>query len=357
MALELTFRELLPRLEAEGLADAAAVEGALAAQGGATPWFVRVLVGFGAWVAAAFLIGFGGAAVFRISDGALLALGLACCAAALLLRRAREGVFVEQLALAVALAGQGLVIGASTQLTDSARWGAAATVAVAVAMLRLYPDRVQAFLSTSGGVLAGLYLVRELRQPLAADGALLAVAVLTHAALLGKVRLSGGVLGVRTAAALAGLVTALLLALLLRSQADVYRALFDAAPHPARSALLTVGLGLLLLFTVVSVLREQGGESAREALVLAGAAVALLALLTLQTPGILGAAGVMALAFHRRSPVLVGVALGFALLAGTAHYYDLSLTLLQKSGALAGSGLLLLALRPLLLRRFPEEAP
>ena len=357
MALELTFRELLPRLEAEGLADAAAVEGALAAQEATTPWFVRVLVGFGAWVSALFLIGFVGAAVFRLSDEALLVLGLVCCTAATWVRRAREGVFVEQLALAVALMGQGLVIGAATQLTDSVRWGAAVTLALAGVMLVAYPDRVQAFLSASMGVFAALFLVRVLRVPLAADVALLAVALLAHAALLGKARLLRGVLGARTAATLAGLVTALLLALLLRSQADVYRALLDAAPGAARSALLTVGLALLLLATGASALREGGAAQPREALVLAGLTVALLALLTLQTPGIVGAAGVMALAFHRRSPVLVGLAIVFALLAGTAHYYDLSLTLLQKSGALVGSGLLLLALRPLLLRRFPEEAP
>jgi uncharacterized membrane protein len=128
-------------------------------------------------------------------------------------------------------------------------------------------------------------------------------------------------------------------------------------PHPARSALLTAGLALLLLLTVASALREGGRAREREGLAVAGLAVALLTLLTLQTPGLVGAAGVMALAFHRRSPVLVGLAVVFALLAGTAHYYDLSLTLLQKSGALVGSGLLLLALRPLLLRRLPEEAP
>ena len=45
MALEPSFQELLPRLQAEGLVDAAAVEQALAAQQHATPWFVRTLVG------------------------------------------------------------------------------------------------------------------------------------------------------------------------------------------------------------------------------------------------------------------------------------------------------------------------
>jgi hypothetical protein len=374
MGLEPSFRELLPRLEAEGLVEASAVEGALAAQAGATPWFVRMLVGLGAWVSAAFLVAFVGAAVFQMEDTALLVLGLVGCAGAILLRRSSEGVFTGQLALALGLAGQGLFIGSLSDLTDSARWGTAATVAIASLMLALYPDRVQAFLSAASGVLAALFLVRELRLPLAADGALLLLAALTHAVLLDKVRLLRGALGLRAQATAAGLVTALLLALLLRSQADAYRALFDAAPHPARSALLTAGLSLLLLLTVASALRESevvqprgapgvaqpapalDAAQQRRTLQAAALAVVPFALLTWQTPGLIGAASVMGLAFHRRSPVLLGLAVVFALLAGSAHYYDLSLTLLHKSAALAGGGLLLLGLRLWVLRRFPEEA-
>ena len=53
-------------------------------------------------------------------------------------------------------------------------------------------------------------------------------------------------------------------------------------------------------------------------------------------------------------------ALVFLLCFGVLYYYDLSLSLLAKSGALVGSGLVLLGLRLFLLRRFPAttvEAP
>lgn len=360
MALELTFRELLPQLQEEGLAEPSRVERALeahAAEAGSTPWFVRLLVGFGAWVSAVFLVSFVGAAVFNFRDAALLGLGLFCCAAAIVGRRSSEGVFAGQLALAVGLAGQGMIILATGSLADSPRAAAAATVGIALAMFALYPDRVQAFLSGAGGALAALYLVRELKLPLAADAALLALAVLTHAVLLGRARLQVGPFAERVPAAAAGLVVALLFSLMLRSQEDLFRWLFGHAPSGPRSAPLTLGLGILLLVTAASALRE--GSSTRPRGLLAGVAlaVAVVAALTLRTPGLLGAAGMVALAFHRRSTVLLGVSIVFALAAGTVHYYDLSLSLLHKSAALAATGLVLLGVYALVLRREPEARP
>ena len=83
------------------------------------------------------------------------------------------------------------------------------------------------------------------------------------------------------------------------------------------------------------------------------ASLGLTALLTLNTPGVIGAAGILALAFHRRNTVLLGLAVAFLIGFGVFYYYDLSLSLLAKSGALVGSGLVLLGLRLFLLRRFP----
>jgi len=70
----------------------------------------------------------------------------------------------------------------------------------------------------------------------------------------------------------------------------------------------------------------------------------------------LGAAGVLALAFHRRSVVMLGLAVAFLIGFGVLYYYDLSLSLLAKSGALVGSGLVLLGLRLFILRRFPAAS-
>lgn len=84
-------------------------------------------------------------------------------------------------------------------------------------------------------------------------------------------------------------------------------------------------------------------------------ALAVTAALTLRTPGIIAAAGVLGLVFHRRNVLLLGLGVTFLIGFGALYYYDLSLSLLAKSGALVGSGLALLALRQFMVRRFPAE--
>jgi uncharacterized membrane protein len=61
--------------------------------------------------------------------------------------------------------------------------------------------------------------------------------------------------------------------------------------------------------------------------------------------------GILALGFHRRSDVLIGLAVAFLLGFGVLYYYDLKMSLLAKSLALVGSGLVLLGLRLFILRR------
>jgi uncharacterized membrane protein len=78
-----------------------------------TPWYVRVLLGFSGWLAALFILLFIGAAlsfVFR-SIGAAFISGVALIGGAYAMLRSRQsGDFLEQLALATSLAGQGLVV-------------------------------------------------------------------------------------------------------------------------------------------------------------------------------------------------------------------------------------------------------
>jgi hypothetical protein len=76
----------------------------------AMPWYVRLVVGFGAWVTAIVAIVLGVAIIFLIETEhgtvLLIALGAAYLAAGLfLLRIAGSGVFITQLGTAIAAAG------------------------------------------------------------------------------------------------------------------------------------------------------------------------------------------------------------------------------------------------------------
>lgn len=85
-----------------------------------SPWYVKVLLGFSGWLAAVFLLGFIGVGfefILKNSAAALAAGGMMICAAFALLR-IRKNEFVEHLALAVSLAGQGLVTFAIFDIAD-----------------------------------------------------------------------------------------------------------------------------------------------------------------------------------------------------------------------------------------------
>ena len=63
------------------------------------------------------------------------------------------------------------------------------------------------------------------------------------------------------------------------------------------------------------------------------------------------------LAFDRRNPVLLGLGVLFLLVFASVFYYSLNLTLLEKSGVLVGSGVLLFAVRRALVSRGGGEEP
>jgi uncharacterized membrane protein len=80
--------------------------------------------------------------------------------------------------------------------------------------------------------------------------------------------------------------------------------------------------------------------------------VTLLASLpALWTPGILAAVIVIVLGFRRGNRLLLGLGAAFLVVFLIAFYYYLDVTLLVKSLLLLATGLLLLGLRALLLRR------
>ena len=72
------------------------------------PWYIRTMVGFGAWLASLLLIGF--VASFSVAiDGGYAFIGLSLIVVAVLIRHRTENDFLIQCALASSLAGQALL--------------------------------------------------------------------------------------------------------------------------------------------------------------------------------------------------------------------------------------------------------
>ncbi len=325
-----------------------------------TPWFVSVLSGLGAWVASLFLMIFLSLFLLNDSKGGAIVMGLVITAGAVMLRRASSHVFITQLALSAGLAGQGFFLLGVENLWSSGTATALAAFVLQFVLLVVYPDTLQRFLSTLFAGLSMLYLLRVHAPAVVADVALVALTAIAHVLLLQQGRLQSRDWEARLVTPTAfGLITTLFWVLLIRTWFQGVYQYFFREGRELPVGVLTLGLAAVTLYSAWRVMEETQARPGGAAGVTAFAALALTALLTLNTPGVIAALGVLMLGFHRRNAVLLGMAVLFILVFGVSYYYDLHMSLLAKSLALLGSGLLMLGLRLFIAHRFPVagEAP
>lgn len=315
----------------------ARLRSALAGAGSATPWYLRVLIGVGAWFGTLFLLGF----LFLLLDDVFrdpavpaIGIGLPLVAGGVALHRLR-GDFARQLALVLSLSGQGLFVFALGGLFNSDELGALAALALSLVLLTLYPDRVHRFFSTLIAIGAVGYLLEDARVALGAD--LLAVALvflltalwrLLPADLRGRHGDFLDAAGAGTVVALAALVAA----------AAFNRIEAGGSDWLEVGALTSLGASAALLAAMASLAAEHRLELTDPVPLAAGIGVVLVAALTLHAPGVPVTLLIMLLAFDRRHLPALGVGGAFFLVSVALYYYDLELTLLRKSGVLLGSG-------------------
>jgi len=146
------------------------------------PWYVRLVVGVGAWITAVVLMFLGGAIVFVALEfetgGALAFIGAAYLWVGLwVIRRPERGIFANQLGLATAAAGAALVSGGFAAEAEEVWVGVPIAVAVAAAIFMVSSNRILQFLVSA--LAAGFFvatLVIE-RTPYALDIVALATPV------------------------------------------------------------------------------------------------------------------------------------------------------------------------------------
>lgn len=346
---------LWDRLSAEGL-----VEGGMPERHrSASPWFVRVMLGIAGWIGALFLIAFVGTGfAFIMTDAAFAAfVGAACCAGAFALFRVAGGNdFGEQFGLAVSLVGQVLIgVGLADVLDMDDPVFYLVLAAVEAGLALAVPNFLHRVLATSGAAVALALAVNQLSlHGLAAP---LLCAAFAWVWLEPK-RWAGSGRVWRPIGY--GLVLALLLV-------ETFR-LFGAeqwfagrAEAPGWFALYGPLLGrgvtaaVLVWAAATLALREEGQGAGRIFPYTVGAAM-IFGLLALKAPGLASALLILLLGFAAGSRILVALGI-LSLLGFVAHfYYSLQASLLEKSGILALTGLLLLAAHFAMRSRFPAGA-
>ena len=301
------------------------------------PWYVRLIQGVGGWLAALFLLFALGLLFNRLLEslpGSLVVAALGIGGAWALSRRGAVGDFRGQLALACYLTGLGALAFACHNLLRQDRPAAALFGLLALTFAWFMPLRLQRL----AGALIALFAFAFAAGRDGNAAMLAALSLATVVLWLGEWQWTAAGLAERLApwARAAALVL-----LALPVQDEPWRPL---AHQPGW--LVAVGMAPALIAAALLLGRGQPWAARLAAL----AAAAGGALLAAWAPGVPVALLVALLAYGAGSRAL----LGFALLAGAAYlgqfYYQMQITLLEKSAALLAAGLALLALRWLLQR-------
>lgn len=323
------------------------------------PWYLALLSGTAAWVAAVFLFVFVMDGLGRLWDRPvpMFGLGAVCALSGLfVMHRARDRIFVEQLAVAVGLAGQLMMAFASFKLHD--RWfGSSETpwpwipvAAIALAMHAFGRLPLHRFL-------CGVIFAVAVLGACSADVPALRVVAAPLLAWLALAAWWRSEAHDRFAPVLSPLAWALsLVALLATGFVDLDDWRFEqlgawgAWLRPLGEALMVP----LLPVGALWLLRRQADVAPRTRMALIALAC-VLALACWRAPGVTLATTLALVGFALHRPVLLVVGIvgigGYLL----RYYFQLDTTLLEKSGWLLAAGAMLLLARFAARRALPAE--
>ena len=350
--------DVVAALRDEGLVDVAEidVEAAIGRMAGIQPWYVRTMVGFGAWLASLLLIGFVGSIGFTFEWGFAF-FGLGFMAGAVLLRRQASGDFPVQAALAASLAGQALFVFGVMQASewDKPEFAFGMIIAINAVLFVIFPDRIHRVLSAllASGSLTVLFYLWELNALVPLLGPLVALALVL--VMQNRARLVGAGAGSFVRPLQSGFMLSAFGCLML-STVYVLPELggsYEYYPHPWVSTML---LGALLLYVGRTSWADwlEGAPLQTQA-TLFGLLVVVIGCAWL-APGLLLALIVILLGASSGQRSVIGAGLGFLVIFLAAYFYGIQITMLQKSATLVATGIVILSARWIILRILPEAS-
>lgn len=322
---------------------------ALAAEADASPWYVRVLIGFGAWLASLLLITFVVSSLLR-SESAMIGVGVVMMVAALGVRLTSSHDFIAQATLAVSLAGQALLaFGLAKYGVSAMLW---AVIGGQIVFALAFPDRIHRFLSVLAAVSAAVILMYYLKLQAGIHVLVLALAVgfLWLQAREGAFIARGLAQHVRPLAfgLLATMLGCVMLSTLYVLPELMGRGDFSFYPRPWVSSL---GFGVLLAWLewrLVNTILRDVPVATRASFI---GASALIVAISLPAPGIAASLVVLLAGVIYAERLVVGIGVGFFAVFLAAYFYGMEASLLAKSATLTATGLAVLALRYVLMPR------
>jgi MFS family permease len=314
------------------------------------PWYVRAMVGFGAWLAASLLIVFIAGLSLAAAEGGILLVGLVFLVAAVALRRKLDNDFSNQLALATGLAGQGLFAYGVADLGGDTSFQLMLFMLIVInaILLAVYPDKTQRFLSVNLIVapIAFLLYINEAQAVVPLLGPALAgllVLMFEKEAWLHSHGLEESLSPVR-----AGVMVSAFGCLMLSTLYVLPELIDDFVFYP-RPWLSTLLLGLLLLYVEGGIVAALFASRLQIAAGLTYSLTLLALLASAFVPGLVLSILVVALGARFGNRVYLGAGIVFLVVFTSAFFYGMYVDMLTKSGSLIATGGIVLVCRWLLL--------
>ncbi len=314
------------------------------------PWYIRTMVGFGAWLASLLLIGF--VAGFSLAmNGGYMIIGLGMVAAAVALRRRFDTDFMVQSTLAVSLAGQGLFAFGIAQFNSTGEFESALTtiVVMSAALFIIFPDRIHRVLSVlfATTALTILIYIHELNSVVPVLGPAFAAAlVFLHKRLP---TLAAGGMGPLVRPLMTGMMLSAFGFLLLSTIYILPELGIEYSFYP-RPWVSTALLGALFIYLGIDIWPQLLDSNQKAATPVVYGLMVVVIAAAWAAPGLLLALIVVMLGSASGNRVFTGAGITFlAVFLGT-YFYGIQITMLMKSATLIATGAAVLLARWLILR-------
>lgn len=312
-----------------------------------TPWYIKGLTAIGAIIAAGIFASFASLVGYVIGP---VPLGLLFVAGALILTYAIQNAFFRDMAIAFSIGGQfAIFVGiADFHILDRSQsniWQLAiAAILLCAALYPFFTSAAHRFITSSIAIYLTIAWVLEADQPHLLHLLILAEAV-GASMMLANARYYRWMKPLAYALATALPVTVVALTAVSgdKSLGDLK---LDVSVTPLWPSNIILAAGILVLLWWVA---DEAWSLVSEPVIIA--LVAAVALAALTTPGILVGLGMLLIGYALGDRLIVSLGAIFLPLFLGYYYYELNVSLLEKSGILAASGFILLAVRFLVDRR------
>jgi len=347
-----SMQQVLAGLQTEGLitADAAGkADAVLANIGDVQPWYIRTMVGFGAWLASLLLIGFV-ASIGIATDSGLAIIGAVLIAGAIFVRWQSSNDFMLQSALACSLAGQAILAYGIVELTGNYEFKGVLSVVIVlnVFLFFIFPDRIHRVLSVliAATSLGTLLYIWEFNVIVPVLGPAFAAVLVFFYKRQGAFMHSGK--GELVRPLISGVMLSSFGFLLLSS---IYilpdlRIEFVFYPRPWIS---TVLLGALFLYVGTQVWPQLNADANASSTPIFYTLLVVIVAAAWAVPGLLLALIVIILGASSGNRVFVGAGIAFLSIFMSAYFYGIQLPMLTKSITLVATGVVVLLARWLIL--------